>query len=277
MKKVLVTGASTGIGKSAALRLARQGWKVYAGVRSSAAGDELRREGGENLHPITLDVTDSSQVAEAERLLSSESEGLDGLVNNAGIVVAGPFECVPMKEWRKQFDVNVFGLIEVTQRFLPALRKKKGRIVNVSSVNGFLASPFVAPYAASKFAVEGLSDALRREVLNQGVSVSLIEPGPIATPIWEKSKNHATEILKDLSPEMKALYEKVLRKVDRYVEKSVKGALPPEKVAEAILHALESPRPRIRYVIGRQMQLATLAIKLMPTSWMDRGITKQLG
>src|SRR5689334_6739039 len=175
-RAILVTGASTGIGRATALELARRGATVYAGVRDPAAVDGL------GLTPVELDVTDAEQVA----ALSTRLERLDGLVNNAGIAVTGPLEHLPLDEVRRQLEVNALGQLAVTQACLPALRAARGRIVNMSSISGRVAFPMFGPYAASKFALEAFSDSLRRELRGSGVDVVVIEPGGVTTPIWER-------------------------------------------------------------------------------------------
>jgi NAD(P)-dependent dehydrogenase (short-subunit alcohol dehydrogenase family) len=184
--RVLVTGASTGIGRATVLALAKRGAQVYAGVRRSADADSLTREGGPNVRPLLLDVTVPDAIDAARDILSSSGAPLTGLVNNAGFALAGPLELVAPAELRRQFDVNFFGALALTQALLPQLRAARGRIVNVSSIGGKFAAPFVGAYAASKFALEAASDALRLELRPFGVAVILIEPGAVRTPIWQR-------------------------------------------------------------------------------------------
>ncbi len=185
---ILISGSSTGIGKATAIQLARKGHVVWAGVRAQKSFDALTKANVQGLKPIFLDVCDEKSIEEAVARITKESGLLHGLVNNAGIAIGGPVEAVNLSDWRRQFETNVFGQILVTQKCLPLLRQCKGRIVNVSSVSGKIASPFLAPYAGSKHALEAISDSLRRELRPHGVKVSIVEPGPIATPIWEKSQ-----------------------------------------------------------------------------------------
>src|SRR5262245_5535409 len=181
--KIVITGASSGIGR--AMRLDQLGFHVFAGVRNPADGDALKSKSSERLSPVLLDVTSEDSIARAARSIGDAP--IAGLVNNAGIAVGGPLEMVPIPLWRKQFEVNVIGQVAVTQAFLPLLRVGRGRIVNIGSIAGRSALPFTSPYCSSKFALEGLSDSLRMELRQWGISVSIVEPGSIRTPIWEKS------------------------------------------------------------------------------------------
>lgn len=283
-KFVLVTGASSGIGQEAVFRLAEKGIRVFAGVRSQKAIDQLTKrrfdEGLEKelVRPLRLDVTQTESIQQAIELISEQvgAQGLAGLVNNAGIAVAGPVESVPLERFRAQFDVNFFGLIELTQKALPLLRLGKGRLVNVSSISGRIASPGLGAYSASKFAVEALSDALRRELRSQGVHVSLIEPGPIQTPIWDKSGHDAHEMEKSLSPEQKELYGEIIEKLIQIAQSAAKNALPPSRVADAIEHALLSKKPKIRYPIGTPVQASVTMARLLPDAVMDFLVDQQM-
>src|SRR6478672_11609595 len=203
MPTALVTGASTGIGQATALRLARAGWTVLAGVRDDAVGGRLAAEaaergGGASVQPIALDVTDARQIADAAALVAARDGSahgrLDALVNNAGIGVGGPLELIEIEDIRRQFDVNVVGQVAVTKALLPALRAARGRIVFVSSVGGRVAMAFTAPYAASKHAIEAIGDALRVELRTSHVQVALVEPGSVATPIWDKGRAEAEDV-----------------------------------------------------------------------------------
>jgi NAD(P)-dependent dehydrogenase (short-subunit alcohol dehydrogenase family) len=187
---VVITGASTGIGAACALALDKLGYRVFAGVRHPADGERLQQQAGPRLMPIRLDVTDAASISAASHTVAAMvgERGLAGLVNNAGIGVAGPIELLPLADWRRQFEVNVFGLIAVTQTFLPLIRTGRGRIINMGSIAGRASMPFMAPYAASKHALEAITDALRLELQPWGIRVALIAPGAIATPIWKNSE-----------------------------------------------------------------------------------------
>src|SRR4051794_2335311 len=213
---VVITGASTGIGEATALRLDRAGFRVFAGVRKAADGERLRKAGSERLRVIEpLDVTDADQIAAAAALVESElgAEPLRGIVNNAGIGIGGPLEALDLDDFRRTIEGNTTGQLAVTKAFLPLLRRSRGRIVNMSSIGGRVAQPFGGPYIASKFALEGITDVLRVELLEWDIDVIAIEPGTIATPIWEKSSREADDVLEKLTPELRELYGKRLAKM----------------------------------------------------------------
>src|SRR3954453_17871577 len=205
---VLVTGASTGIGEATALGLQKAGFRVFAGVRKPEDGGRLRAAGVTVIQP--LDVTKSEDVEAAVKTVEEALDGtpLRGIVNNAGIGLGGPLEALDLDDFRKTLEVNTTSQLAVTQAFLPLLRKSKGRIVNMSSIGGRVAQPFAGPYIASKFALEGVSDVLRADLLGWGIEVIAIEPGTIATPIWEKSSREAESVLENLTPELRDLYGK---------------------------------------------------------------------
>jgi NAD(P)-dependent dehydrogenase (short-subunit alcohol dehydrogenase family) len=267
----LITGASTGIGRATALRLARGGWTVLAGVRDPAAGESLAQEAvAERVVPVELDVTDPAQIAAAvERVRGQTADGrLDALVNNAGIGLGGPLELISPEDLRRQFDVNVFAQIAVTQALLPALRQAHGRIVFVSSIGGRVAMAFTAPYAASKHALEAFGDALRVELHTSNVQVALIEPGSVATPIWDKSRSEADRV--NVPPELQAQYGHVPAAMDKVLEDTARRGVPPEQVAETIERALTAPRMRARYVVGRDAKAMLIAKRLLPDLVFDR-------
>lgn len=269
-RTVLITGASRGIGEAAALRLAARGWQVLAGVRQPEDGEALRKRGGASVLPIQLDVAEVASLGAARETVSRLCPGgLDGLVNNAGMVVAGPLETLPLDEIRLQFEVNFFGALELTRTLLPALRLARGRIVNVSSINGRVVSPFTTPYAASKFALEALSDGLRMELAPQGIRVSVIEPGAIATAIWETSLKRALGNAAAVTPETERLYGGLLRAMARRAGRPPAHAIPAERVARKIAHALEARRPRARYLVGWDARAAAALAVLLPTRLFD--------
>jgi NAD(P)-dependent dehydrogenase (short-subunit alcohol dehydrogenase family) len=266
---VLVTGASTGIGEATALRLQKAGFRVFAGVRKPEDGDRLRAAGVTVIQP--LDVTKSEDIASAVSTVRQELGGaeLRGIVNNAGIGLGGPLEALDLDDFRRTLEVNTTSQLAVTQAFLPLLRKSKGRVVNMSSIGGRVAQPFAGPYIASKFALEGVSDVLRAELLGWGIEVIAIEPGTIATPIWEKSSREAENVLEGLTPEQRDLYGKRLAKAAKMIERQNKRGAPPEKVAEAVEKALTASRPRPRYLVGDARVLLGLK-RVLPTRWFDR-------
>jgi NAD(P)-dependent dehydrogenase (short-subunit alcohol dehydrogenase family) len=280
----LVTGASAGIGRATALRLAGNGWTVLAGVREQAAGERLVEEAsGGRLIALALEVTDAAQIArarervqeEAARAGSSSRGGLDALINNAGIGVSGPLELVSAEDLRRQFDVNVLAQVAVTQAMLPALRQAHGRIVFVSSIGGRVAMAFTAPYAASKHAIEAFGDALRVELRSSHVRVALIEPGAVATPIWDKSRAQLGRV--SVPPELEEAYGKVPAAMDRVMSNSARRGVPVEVVATAIERALTARRMRARYVIGRDARAMLLAKRLLPEPLFDRVARRALG
>lgn len=270
-RTVLVTGASTGIGECTAHRLDRLGWRVYAGVRREEDGDRVMVGASSRFRWILLDVTDSASIAAAFEMIQQEvgSGGLDGLVNNAGIAVGSPLEYVDLEALRRQFEVNVFGLVAVTQAFLPLLRAARGRIVNVGSVSGRVAAPMMGPYSASKHAVEAISDVFRLELAPAGIYTSVIEPGSVRTPIWDKGARSFEEAKQTLSPEVFGRYQESFNLIDKVVRRGKKYGIDPERVADAILHALSAKRPRPRYLIGRDARIRLLLQSVLPRRWMD--------
>ena len=276
---VVVTGSSTGIGQACAMELDRQGFRVFAGVRSQSDGERLRAEASSRLTPLLLDVTDAQSIAAAARTVADAvgEVGLAGLINNAGIVVAGPLEILPIEVLRNQFEVNVVGQVAVTKAFLPLLRRARGRIVNMGSANGRFAPPYLGPYAASKHAMEAISDALRSELRTWGIHVSLIEPGSIATPIWEKTLAAAEGLTKDTASDALAMYQRDLEGVRKSSQKLADAALPVERVVRAVVHALTAARPKTRYPIGLQTHLLFRLIKWVPDRLWDRIVQRAMG
>jgi NAD(P)-dependent dehydrogenase (short-subunit alcohol dehydrogenase family) len=275
----VVTGASTGIGQACAIELDRRGFYVFAGVRNDAAAEQLRAKASSRLTPISLDVTVAETIAAAARTVAEATgeAGLAGLVNNAGICVAGPIELLPIDDFRRQLEVNVTGQVAVTQAFLPLLRKARGRIVNMSSISGALAAPYLGPYSASKFALEAVSDALRLELRNQGIRVSAVEPAAIATPIWDKSSAAAEEIGKKLDPTVLSLYDADLDAIRKLVERSVRTASPVERVVKAVVHALTSRRPKAHYYLGYDVRFCFQVMQILPDSLRDWLVRKLIG
>jgi NAD(P)-dependent dehydrogenase (short-subunit alcohol dehydrogenase family) len=269
---VLVTGASTGIGEATALHLKELGFDSVAAVRKDEDAERLRSRG---LRTVKLDVADAASIAAARGELGDGP--LAGVVNNAGIAVAGPLEFMPLDQLRLQLEVNVVGQVAVIQQFLPALRAGRGRIVNLSSIGGRFALPLVSPYNASKFALEGISDSLRRELHGQGVDVILIEPGGVKTPIWNKSNEAASELQQQMPPEAERLYGKMIEAVRRRtIEIAQEKGIEPREVAEVIGRALTAKKPRTRYLVGREAKIRGAFAKVMPDRMMDRAIVKQL-
>ena len=273
-KTVLVSGASTGIGRATVIRLAARGHRVFAGVRKDADAESIREDaaglvGGGELEPVQLDVTVSEEVRAVADKLAGEGIQLDGLVNNAGIVVASPLEVLPIEDLKRQFEVNLFSHAQVTQAFLPSLRATRGRIINMSSIAGRISNPFMGAYCAAKFALEAYSDALRMELAPWGIRVALVEPGPIKTPIWEKSNHAAEEIKHRADPERLDLYLSGIERMREVAEFSVRTAPEAPKVAKCVSHALESSFARRRYPVGRFIRLQLYAGLFAPSALRD--------
>lgn len=273
---VLITGAAKGIGRACALRLAQR-FRVYAGVRAPSAGESLRAEAGANLTPVQLDVTDQGAIASAAAFMRSDlgSGKLIGVVNNAGIAIAGPLEFLPIAELRRQLEVNVIGQIAVTQAMLPLLRAARGRVVNIGSIAGKSALPIMGPYAASKFALEALTDSLRVELMPAGVDVIIIEPGVIATPIWQTSIAAADRVLDEMPPEAFEYYGMLFEKMRAMVSGNDSRGLAPDAVARVVEHALTARKPKTRYMIGRDAKVRSL-MRHLPDRWRDRIIANRL-
>jgi NAD(P)-dependent dehydrogenase (short-subunit alcohol dehydrogenase family) len=270
---VLVTGASTGIGEATALHLKELGFDAVAAVRKD---DDTERLAVSGLRTVKLDVADSDSIAAARAELGDGP--LAGLVNNAGIAVAAPLEFLPLDQFRHQLEINLVGQLAVTQQFLPALRAGRGRIVNVSSIGGRVAVPLLGPYNASKFALEAISDSLRRELLSQGVDVIVIEPGGVKTPIWRKGNELASEITADMPPEAEPLYGRMIAALRKQTVKiATETGIEPREVAEAIGHALTAKRPSARYLVGRDAKLRAPAAMVLPARVLDRLVGRALG
>jgi len=241
-------------------------------VRKEEDAERLRSRG---VRTVKLDVADAASIAAARRELGDGP--LAGLVNNAGIAVAGPLEFMPLDQLRLQLEVNVVGQVAVIQQFLPALRAGGGRIVNVSSIGGRFALPLVSPYNASKFALEGISDSLRRELHGQGVDVIVIEPGGVKTPIWSKSNEAADELQQQMPPEAERLYGKMIEAVRRAtIEIAQEKGIEPREVAEVIGRALTAKRPRTRYLVGSDAKIRGSLSRVLPDRLMDRAVARQL-
>jgi NAD(P)-dependent dehydrogenase (short-subunit alcohol dehydrogenase family) len=277
MRSVLVTGASTGIGRATALRLDGAGWRVFAGVRKEADAESLRQDASPHLVPVILDVTESEQIAAAaERIEAESNDGLDGLVNNAGVAIPGPLETIPLDDFRRQLEVNLVAYVAVTQALLPQIRRAEGRIVFVSSIGGRIAFPFGGPYHASKFGTEAIGDVFRQELRPWGLRVAIVEPGSIDTPIWERGQRKATEI-EAKAPGTDLLYGSAIEKFRKVIQDTAERGIPPEKVAKAIAHALESSRPRTRYLVGLDAKVQARLKPLIPTPLFDRIVARALG
>jgi NAD(P)-dependent dehydrogenase (short-subunit alcohol dehydrogenase family) len=251
---------------------------VFAGVRNPEAGAALRARGGAAIIPLELDVTDDESVKRAAGMVERRvgDAGLFGLVNNAGIAIGSPLELIPLAHLRRQLEVNVVGQIAVTQAVLPLLRRARGRIVNMGSIAGRGTIPMTGPYSASKHALEALTDALRLELYPWGIEVSIIEPGAIATPIWDKSLQISLDVEKDMPVEAKHLYEAAAARIRETMSVAAARAIPPDAVVKAVLHALTAKRPKTRYLVGRDAKLRALMLKWLPDRFQDWILKKVL-
>jgi NAD(P)-dependent dehydrogenase (short-subunit alcohol dehydrogenase family) len=269
---VLITGASKGIGKATALSLARQGFQVFAGVRNMADGEALKGEAQGKITPVCIDVTDEAQVRQAVEIIMPivGQAGLYGLVNNAGMAVAAPLEFVPIDNFRQQIEVNLIGQLVVTQAFLPLIRQARGRIINISSVGGRIAGGMIGAYHASKFALEALTDSLRQELKPWGIEVVAIEPGTIATPIWDTSLAAYDKLAARMNPAANDYYKDAIARTRKIVSTANARGIAPEKVAEAINKALTAARPRTRYIVGTDAQIGIRILSRLPDRLRDR-------
>ncbi len=276
---ILITGASSGIGAACARYLDHMGFTVWAGVRRTEDGEALARSTSARLRVLLLDVTDSDSITAASRTLTEAlpEAGLTGLVNNAGISVAGPLELLPLAEVRTQFEVNVIGALAVTQALLPLLRRARGRIVNISSIAGLAATPFLGAYCGSKFALEAMSDALRLELAPWGIAVTLVEPGAIQSQIWQRATMSATRTLGGVAPESLALYVHPLARMQDVMAAASARAIPAEAVARVVARALTASSPRARYLVGKDARFRAALKWLLPDRAQDRLLAWFLG
>jgi len=277
MRAVLVTGASTGIGEAGALRLARNGWHVFAGVRRDDDGARLEKAAPTStLTPVLLDVTDAQQIEAAAKLIAEEGNGgLAGLVNNAGVGRGGPIEYLPMEEWREQLEINVIGQIAVTQAMLPLIRQAEGRIVFMGSIAGRIAGEFYGPYAASKHALEAVAESLRHELRPWNLRVVLVEPGAIKTPIWDKAQQTADDLEANLPPEGIERYAPAIAAARAgFVQQQTSG-IHADRVAQVVERALTAPNPRARYLVGTDALVAGSLTRVLPDRIKD-GLVRRM-
>lgn len=276
-KMAVVTGASSGIGLATAQELARRGFHVLAGVRKQQDADRLASE---NIEPVIVDITDEKQVAALADRVANDPEGrrLGVLVNNAGVALNAPAEAIPLAEWRRHFDVNFFGHVAVVQALLPALISGgDGRLVNVSSVGGRVALPTYGAYAAAKFALEGFSDVLRREIGRLGVKVIVIEPGNIATPMLGKVIATMDELAATMTADQHGRYDGLIAAIQKQARERTGSGIKPILAAEVIADAIQSRRPRTRYLVGRDAKLLARMVSLVSDRTIDRIVARGLG
>ena len=276
MKSIVISGVSSGIGYATANEFLRQGFQVFGSVRQPADQQRLQNEFADRFTALLFDVTDHKSIEAAAGQIAEKlgNRRLDGLINNAGIAVSGPLMHLSVDELRRQMEVNLIGLLKITQLFLPLLGTdphrtgQTGRIINISSVSGRLALPFVGAYAASKYALEGLSDSLRRELMLYGIDVILIEPGNVGTPIWDK--------VPDLKQYAQSRYYRMMQKVVTRLQESKSSMLPNSFIAEKIHHALTVKKPKTRYVLVKDKFRNFTLPYLLPDRWLDHMVYKVL-
>jgi NAD(P)-dependent dehydrogenase (short-subunit alcohol dehydrogenase family) len=251
---------------------------VFAGVRKVEDAESLRSEGSDRLTPLMLDVTEAEAIAGATGRIGGEvgAAGLDGLVNNAGIGVPSPLETIPIEDFRRQLEVNLVGQVAVTQAMLPLIRDARGRIVFLSSIGGRIAFPLGGAYHAAKFGVEAVGDVFRQELRPWGISVSIVEPGSIDTPIWERGDREA-DAIGERAPARDELYGSAVGAYRRASRKLAERGIPPAKVADTIEHALTARRPRTRYLVGVDAKLQARAKIVTPAPVFDRIVARILG
>jgi NAD(P)-dependent dehydrogenase (short-subunit alcohol dehydrogenase family) len=270
---VLITGTSTGIGRVTVPALAKAGFQVFAAARKLSDVPE-----GAGVTPVVIDVTDKQTITDAVQTIAAAvgDRGLRGLVNNAGISVPGPLEFLPLDDIRRQLEVNVLGPVALIQAFLPQIRKARGRIVNVGSIGGKMSTPFLGAYHISKFGMEALSDSLRQELRPWGIRVSLVEPGGIATPLWERGKVAADELLGRLPAAANDLYAGAIVAMKNAADTFEKRSSPPETVTKAILHALTARNPKTRYLVGLDARVQSVLKRVVPDQHLDRLVAWQI-
>lgn len=250
-----MTGASTGIGEACALGFDRLGWKVFAGIRRDEDGERLTAKSSGRLRALRVDVTDEDSIDAAACEIAAKlgDAGLTALVNNAGIAVGGPVEYLPIDEWRRQFEVNVIGQVAVTKAMLPLIRRSawRGRVVFMGSIGGRMASPFIAPYAASKHAIEAIAEAMRHELADTGIRTVVIEPGAVRTPIWDKGQSAADDIEATLPPDGLEWYGSAITGLRKAMEFQARTGVDPSVVARVVERAVTSTRPAARYLVRK--------------------------
>jgi NAD(P)-dependent dehydrogenase (short-subunit alcohol dehydrogenase family) len=274
---VVVTGASTGIGRATALLLDEKGYRVFAGVRKEEDAKALSEAGSDRLTPITIDVTKQRSITSAQKEVEGAvgKDGLVGLVNNAGVGGGGPIEFMPLDSFRDTLEVNLVGQIAVTQAFMALLRQAKGTIVFIASIGGRVATPFLSPYNASKFGIEALGESLRGELKPWDIDVAVVEPGSIDTQIWAKGADTAAEQVEGLSPDAQRLYGKQLVRFGEVLGETAERGIHPDKVAKVIHKAIRSDKPRHRYLVGTDAKIAARLKGTLPERTFSKLVARQ--
>lgn len=277
-RAVFITGASSGIGRACALALRSRGFEVYASVRSDADAASLKAD-DDDINTLELDLNDESSIDAATARLGEDigEPGLYCLVNNAGIAVGGPLEHLPIGYWRDQLAVNVIGQVALTRALIPMIRKGQGRIIFIGSISGRVATPLLGPYCASKAAIESVADTLRNELWPWRIPVSLVEPGGVRTPIWEKARSLVATLEQELPEQALQDYAVAIDNMRKGIESQERSAVSPEKVAAVVERALVAPRPRARYVVGLDARIGGLLARYLPSRPRDYLIRNVLG
>ena len=270
---ILVTGASTGMGAATASELAARGYHVFAGVRREIDGHDLESS---RITPVILDITQSGQIRDVAALIEVDGRPLRAVVNNAGIAVNAPVEVLPMQEWRRQFDVNFFGHIEVTKTLLPALLKSRGRVVMISSIGGRVAQPTYGAYSGSKFALEAVADSLRRELAPHGVQVAIVEPGAVRTEMVGRGGVTLKKLSADMPADQERRYGGLMRAILTQSEGFLRTGVEATQAAKVIAEASTARRPKTRYTIGRDAATLTRLARILPDRTLDRLIASSL-
>jgi NAD(P)-dependent dehydrogenase (short-subunit alcohol dehydrogenase family) len=278
-RHALVTGASTGIGRACAVRLAGDGWRVFAGVRSDADGEEVRAAVSGTIVPLRLDVTDADEVARAASVVAEAvgAHGLHAVVNNAGIAIGGAVETTSLDDWRRVLEVNLLGQLAVTQATLDLVRAARGRYVFVGSANGRVSGPLLGPYAASKHALEAACESLRHELRPSGVTVTCVEPGAVRTPIWPKVRREVDDVAAAMGDAASARYAPMVDAVRRLADDAEAHGVTAERVAEVVASVLAARRPPARRLVGADAWAIGAAARLLPDGLRDRLVRAQLG
>ena len=275
---VVVTGASTGIGRATALLLDARGYRVFAGVRKEADARELSKDGSDRLTPVMLDVTDAEQIESARERVGEAvaDQGLAGLVNNAGVGGGGPVEFMELDELRGTLEINLIGQVAVTQAFIPLIRKAKGTIVFIASIGGRVASPFMSPYNTSKFAIEAIGESLRHELRPWAIDVVVVEPGSIDTEIWVKGNEQVRERLEEIPEDARRLYGRQFARFAEVLNETASRGIPPEKVAEVVHKAIASDNPRHRYLVGTDAKIGARLKGTLPDRTFSKLAARQM-
>jgi NAD(P)-dependent dehydrogenase (short-subunit alcohol dehydrogenase family) len=275
---VVVTGASTGIGRATALLLDAKGYRVFAGVRKEEDARELAKDGSDRLTPLTIDVTDAGQIESARQEVAEAvgEQGVAGLVNNAGVGGGGPIEFMPLDELRSTLEVNLIGQVAVTQAFIPLIRRGRGTIVFIASIGGRVASPFMSPYNTSKFAIEALGESLRHELRPWGIEVVVVEPGSIDTQIWAKGSEQVREQVEEMPEDARRLYGRQITRFGEVLNETASRGIPPEKVAEVVHKAIASDNPKHRYLVGTDAKIGARLKGTLPDRTFSKLAARQM-